>query len=220
MNLAAAIAQRNAAELPGKRDEDWRWTDLRGLVREVPPPSAAFKGELPAGPFDAQAAGAHVLANGGRTVIEVPAGAEAVEVLRFVSRGAGSHSATAAIRVGEGGRLTLLESYESDGGALSDAMLTIELASGAAVERIVLAEDHEDAVSVSQAEVSLGPAARFAQTVIAGGARRQRLESHVRHPGGGADLRLDGIYLLAGKRHSDQTSVVTHAGVDGVTEEL
>ncbi|HKP78466.1 MAG TPA: SufD family Fe-S cluster assembly protein, partial [Phenylobacterium sp.] len=41
-----------------------------------------------------------------------------------------------------------------------------------------------------------------------------------RHPGGHADLRLDGVYLLADKRHADLTTVVTHSDVDGATQQL
>jgi len=220
LNLSAAIRERNAAELPGKRDEDWRWTDLRGLVREVPAPSEPFGGVLPHGPFDALAADRRILTNGGAGGIDIPPAADAMVVLRFVARGAGAHAASATVRVGEGASLTLLETYESDGGSLAQASIQFELAPGAAVERIVLANDHEDAVSVSQAEVSLAPDASFAQTVVASGARRQRLETHVLHPGAGGALRLDGIYLLAGKRHSDQTTVVTHAGTGGLTAQL
>ena len=54
MSVAAAIRARDAAQLPGKRDEDWRWTDLRGLIREVPAPSAPAA-DIGAGPFDALA---------------------------------------------------------------------------------------------------------------------------------------------------------------------
>jgi Fe-S cluster assembly protein SufD len=56
--------------------------------------------------------------------------------------------------------------------------------------------------------------------VIAAGARLQRHETHVFHPGGGAHVRLDGLYLLAGKRHADLTTVVTHALPDGDTRQL
>ena len=65
MSVSAAIRARDAAELPGKRDEDWRWTDLRGLIRQVPEPSAevdpAAMGE---GPFDALAETIVMVANG------------------------------------------------------------------------------------------------------------------------------------------------------------
>ncbi len=220
MNLTAAIRERNAAELPGKRDEAWRWTDLRGLIREVPPPSEPFAGDLPPGPLEPQTADLTRLVNGGSAAIEVPAKTETVQALRFIARGAGSHSANVTIRVAENARLTLLESYESDGGSLAGTTLRFEIASGAVVERVVLAQDHEDAVSVSEAEVTLSPTANFAQTTVASGARRQRLETRVLHPGGSAEVRLDGVYLLRDKRHSDQTTVVTHAGTDGVTVQL
>jgi Fe-S cluster assembly protein SufD len=140
--------------------------------------------------------------------------------LRVISRGDGSHAGRAAITVGLGGRLTLLESYEGQGGYLAQTSLIIGVAEGATVERVVLASDDPEGVSVSQAEVQLEAGATFAQTVLAGGARRQRLETTVHHPGGGARLRLDGVYLLDGKRHADLTTVVRHEAVDGATEQL
>jgi Fe-S cluster assembly protein SufD len=220
VSVAAAIRAGNAAELPGKRDEDWRWTDLRGLIREAPPPSAPISGDVGDGPFDALADERRLLANGGAAQILVGPKQEITVALRVLARGAGSHVGEAIVTVGEGAGLRLLESYESDGGSLSQTTLTLSLAAGASVERIVLANDHADAVNVSQAEVMLAPGARFTQTVLTSGARRQRIETQVRHPGGHAALRLDGAYLLAGKRHADLTSMVTHEGVDGVTEQL
>lgn len=220
MSLAEALRDRDVAELPGKRDEDWRWTDLRGLIRALPEPSAPFTGKLAAGPFDALAEDRRVIVNGGEAAIAVPAGAKASVALRLVSRGAGSHAARVTITLGAGAKLRLLESYESDGASVSQASIAIGLADGAAVERIVLAADDAEAVAVSEAEVQLAPDAEFGQTVVTSGARRQRIETRVVHPGGNAKLRLDGVYLLAGKVHADQTTVVTHAGTDGITEQL
>jgi Fe-S cluster assembly protein SufD len=221
LNLAEAIRARDPAALPGKRDEDWRWTDLRGLIRVLPDPSAPFEGEVVAGPFDGMADRKVWVLNGrGEAQIEVGQGQTAVVSLRFVSRGAGAHAAQASVNVADGGRLVLLESYESDGASVAHAALSIAVGDGAVVERVVIAADHEDAVSVSQADVTLSADARFAQTVLASGARRQRIETAVRHPGHHAALRLDGVYLLEGKRHADMTSVVTHEGLDGTTEQL
>ena len=220
MSLSAAIRDRDVAKLPGKRDEAWRWTDLRGLLRVLPEPSVAFSGQVGPGPFDALVEDRRVLVNGGETTIQVAAGKETTVALGLVSRGAGAHAATVTVTVGANARLRLLESYESDAGSVSQTTLSFTLAEGSAVERVVLAQDHEDAVSVSQAEVLLAGKAEYGQTVVASGARRQRLETRVTHPGGHAALRLDGIYLLAGKRHSDQTTVVTHESVDGTTSQL
>ncbi len=221
MSLAAAIRDRDVAELPGKRDEDWRWTDLRGLIRKLPPPSELFGADVGEGPFDTLAKDRRVIVNGrGADPIEIARGSTAVVATRFVSRGAGVHVARLDIIVGADATLRLLESYESDGGSVSQAVLTITLGKGATVERVVLAQDDAEAISISQAKVTLAARARFGQTVIASGARRQRLETQVQHPGGHAELRLDGVYLLADKRHSDQTTVVTHEGTDGATAQL
>jgi Fe-S cluster assembly protein SufD len=221
LSLAAAIRDRDVTELPGKRDEDWRWTDLRGLIRKLPPPSEPFSADVGAGPFDALATDRRVIVNGrGADPVEISRGKSAIVAARFVSRGAGVHVARLNVIVGPDARLVLLESYESDNASISQAALTITLHPGARIERIVLAQDNAEAVSVSQAEVVHAPRAGFAQTVVTSGARRQRLETRVQHPGGKAELRLDGVYLLADKRHSDQTTIVTHAGPDGVTAQL
>lgn len=220
MSVAAAIRTRDVGELPSRRDEAWRWTDLRGLIRVLPDASAAYAGTLAAGPFDRLAADHHVLVNGGDARIEVSAGKKTLAALRLVSRGAGAHASRVTISLAAGARLRLLESHESDGASLSQTALTIILGEGAALERIVLAEDHEDAVSVTQAEVRLAPAADFGQIIVTSGARRQRIETHVSHPGARASVRMDGVYLLSGKRHADHTTVVTHEGLDGTTHQL
>ncbi len=221
MSVQAAIAERNAAELPGKRDEDWRWTDLRGLIREVPAASAPLDpATLGEGPFAALAGGARIIANG-RGEVRITAGTDPeVTALRIVSRGPGAHAGSAAISVPPGEHLTLLESYEGEGGYLAQLSLEISVGEGGFLERIVLAADDAEGVNVSQAVVRLSPGAGFAQTVITSGARRQRIETRVTHPGGHADVRLDGVYLLTGKAHADLTTEVVHAGPDGTTNQL
>ena len=222
MSVAAAIRARDVAELPSKRDEDWRWTDLRGLIRVLPEPSAAIADEVGAGPFDALAQESVVLGNGmGEPKINVAAGQTRTVALRILSRGSGSHAGRIGISIAAGGRLTLLESYEGDeGGYLNQTTLALALGDGASLERIVLADDGAEGVSISQAEAKLSPGARFAQSILTGGGRRQRLETVVHHPGGHAELRLDGVYLLADKRHADLTTIVTHEGFDGTTTQL
>ena len=54
MNVRAAIADRDVGQLPGKRDEDWRWTDLRGLLRTLPARSSALDASLATGVTTAQ----------------------------------------------------------------------------------------------------------------------------------------------------------------------
>ena len=217
MSLARAIETGDVARLPSRRDEDWHWTDLRGLIRQLPAPSAPIEGVLPAGPFDALADRIAIVANGRGPAESV---GEDVTALRIVGRGDGAHAADHAIVVPAGASLVLLESYEGEGGHVAELDLAIRLGEGARLERIVLADEDAAAVLVSRAEVELAPGASFAQTVVASGARRQRLETRVSHPGGGASARLDGVYVVADQRHADITTVVTHEGMDGTTEQL
>ncbi|MBO9709463.1 MAG: Fe-S cluster assembly protein SufD [Caulobacter sp.] len=221
MTLATALKTGDLTQLPSRRDEDWRWTDLRGLIRQVPPASPAFDGEVEAGPFDALADDSILFVNGRQRHAATQGAGETI-ALRFVSTGeGGGHAASYAIVVEPDTTLVLLESHEGKaGGYLSDVTLDIAVGEGARVERIVLVEDDAEAVNVVTAEVDLAPGATFNQTVLTSGARRQRIETRVNHPGAHAQVRLDGAYLLDGQRHADQTTIVTHGGVDGVTSQL
>jgi Fe-S cluster assembly protein SufD len=218
VSLARAIETGDLAELPSRRDEDWHWTDLRGLIREMPSSSSAFVGDLGAGPFDTLEAPAKCFVNS-RTMGS-PGVMHGVAALRIVGRGDGAHAGRHAISVAAGQTLVLLESYEGQGGYVSEFDLSIEVAEAGRLERIVLVDQPSETVLVSRADVKLAARATFAQTVIASGARRQRIETRLAHPGGGASARLDGIYLLADQRHADITTVVTHGGMHGTTEQL
>jgi len=224
--LSRAIADQDAAALPGRRDEAWKYSDLRGVVRVVPPPSPPSTAPLTPGPLSGVSSTHEVVFVNGFSAHDAafearPGSAETLR-LRFVSRAEDtSHQAAFAIHVAEGATLTLLESYEGSGSAyLSNVSLDIFLAEGARLERLVVLDEPGDAVSVSMADVELQPRAHFAQTVLTQGARLQRHETRVHHPGGGAQVRIDGVYLLAGKRHCDITTIVTHEGVEGVTDQL
>ena len=222
MSLAKAIATGDVAELPSRRDEDWRWTDLRGLVRVLPERSTSYAGNLSPGAFDGLTKDLVRIVNGEiRVGMTIASGGDQVVAVRYIAApGATAHSAAPKLEV-ENGRLILLETFEGgEGGYLSEIDLTLDIKAGGHVERIVLTNDGPDAVSVARCDVTLAPGASFSQTIVAGGAKRQRIETHVSHPGGGAAVRLDGLYLLNGKRHGDITTVVTHGGVDGVTSQM
>jgi Fe-S cluster assembly protein SufD len=223
MSLARAIETGDVSFLPSRRDEDWHWTDLRGLIRAAPPPSAEWAGELDAGPFASLGAEEVRLVNGrGPERIVVDPGQRRTVALRLIAApNAGSHLARLSIEVGERAELCLIESHEGLGeGYLVASDIDIDLAAGARMERIVVGAEDASGVAVSIAKVRAHPGAAFGQTVLTSGARRQRIETEVEHPGAGASVRLDGVYLLGERRHSDITTVVTHSGVGGATEQL
>lgn len=213
---------RDASTFPSRRVEAWKYSDLRRWLREAPEPSVTAV-VVDGGPFEALGGDALAFGNGRPVGADAFVGAgEQTLRLRFVSDAVGTgHTAAARISARPGARLLLLESHEGSGSAyVAHNRLEIDVAPGAEVERIVLVDEPEDAISVTEVSVRLGDGARYAQTVVATGAKLQRLETRVAHPGHGAEVRMDGLYALAGARHADLTSVVDHRGPDGLTSQL
>ncbi len=225
-HLAQALCARDPALLPSRRDEAWRWTDLRAALRTLPPASPAADAPAGGGPFAAvEVAQELVIVNGrpldSRTEPLLVTG-ETLLKLRVISRAqATAHATELAIHVAPGARLTLLESYEGEGAGYASALdLTFCLGEGASLERVVIQADAEDAISVSTADVTPAAHSRFAQTVVTDGARLQRHETRVVHPGEGCEVRMDAAYVLGGRRHADLTTVVEHRGLNGVTSQV
>lgn len=219
--LQFAAGLTRGEPLPSRRHENWRWSDLARVLRERPPesPHAALSGE---GPFAGLAGRGATVVNGVGTANFARLEGSAAFALRIVSDATGSgHEARFRLQVASGAAAVLFESYEGRGdGYFSNTLLEIALDPGARLERIVLLDEPDSAVSVSTAEVRLSPGAGFAQTVLAGGARLQRHETHVHHPGAGAEVRLDGLYVMGASRHADLTTVVDHLGPGGNTAQL
>jgi Fe-S cluster assembly protein SufD len=226
VSLASALKTGDIAELPSRRDEDWRWTDLRGLIRTLPaasPPGDAAA--LKPGPFDDLADETIVFLNGRRLTgagpVAIAASAPRAIALRFVSQAHDTaHHCGLSVDVAPGATLTVLETYEGTGaGYVADVELDIRLGEGARLTRIVLIDEADDVVAVSTAEVELAARAAFAQTALTAGAKRQRFETRLRH-GAGAQARLDGVYLLDGERRGDLTSEVIHNHLGATTQQL
>ncbi|HEX4198521.1 MAG TPA: Fe-S cluster assembly protein SufD [Caulobacteraceae bacterium] len=226
MSLASALKTGDVAELPSRRDEDWRWTDLRGLIRSLPPASPpGDAAALAPGLFNDLTDETVVFLNGrrlsGAGPIVVAAGAPRTVALRFISQAHGTaHHCALRLQLEAGASLALLESYEGAGeGYVADVELDIRLGEGARLHRVALIDEAADAVAVLTAEVELAAHANFAQTALTSGARRQRFETRVKH-GAAASARLDGAYLLDGERRGDLTSEVVHDHLGAATHQL
>ena len=224
MNAPVRIDLKDVSSFPSRRVEAWKYTDLRRWLRETPLPSPAAE-VAPGGPFAVLGGDELAVVNGRcerHPGVFAEGPGEHVARLRFVSTADGAgHQASVPVEVRAGASLLLLESYEGQAaGYVSNVALTISVGAGARLTRIVIQDDAADALSLSAAEVTLGEGAAFAQTVLTTGAKLQRHETRLAHPGHGAEVRIDGVYLLDGARHSDLTSVVAHSGLNGVTSQL
>jgi Fe-S cluster assembly protein SufD len=217
------INLRDPSSFPTRRVEAWKYSDLRRILRETPPASPADQ-VAPGGPFAVLGGDELAVVNGrceGSPSLIAEGPGEHVARLRFVSTAEGAgHQANVAIEVRDGASLLFLETYEGHApGYVSNIALAINVGAGGRLTRVVIQDDTEGALSISVAEVVLGEGATFQQTVLTSGARLQRHETRVTHPGQGAEVRIDGLYLLAGARHADLTSAVRHGGLNGVTSQ-
>ena len=220
--IAKAAGWMNGQALPNRRDEAFRWSDMARVLRTVPPASPPSVAPGWPGPFEGLADRELTFVNGYETGPDLALLGSEVLSVRFISDTIDTaHLARLSVQVMAGESAVLLESYEGRGhGYFANTVLDIEVAAGARLERIVVLDEPDGVVSVSTAQVKLAEGSHFAQTVIAGGAKLQRHETHLNHPGQGASARLDGVYLLDGPRHADITTSVEHNGVGGETSQL
>ncbi|WP_292051480.1 MULTISPECIES: Fe-S cluster assembly protein SufD [unclassified Brevundimonas] len=221
MSASAKLNLFDAATYPSRRVEAWKYSDLARILRDAPEVSPAVS-ITSAGFFDDLADKVVVIANGRCDDTAFVAAGSQMLALRMVSDAtATAHMGSFAVTVPSGAALTVVETYEGAGAAYaSQIRLTYKIESGASLTRIVIADDVADAVSIIDAEIDLAPEAKLAQTVIATGAKLQRIETRLAHHAAGADARLDGVYVLDGSRHTDLTSVVDHLAANGTTSQL
>ena len=222
--MTPAIDLRDPSSFPNRRVEAWKYTDLGRVLRETPriSPEGAV---APGGPFAALGGNELAVVNGrcdGFPGLIAEGPGDHVTRLRFVATADGAgHQTKVSVEVKAGASLLLLESYEGQAaGYVSNVALSIALGAGARLTRVVIEDDAADALSISVADVTMGEGASFAQTLLTTGARLQRHETRLAHPGEGAEVRIDGLYLLDGARHADLTTVVRHSGLNGVTSQL
>jgi Fe-S cluster assembly protein SufD len=166
----------NVAELPNRRNEAWKYSDLRQAVGDQP----------------------HVLREG-RDIIERLA--------------PGTQRST--VRTGES--LLFVERMDDDR-CMDARAFDFTLEPGAALTRVVIQTGAELPLSIARAR--LGAGAKYSQFILALGGRLARLETHVSIEGEGAELTLNGAYLVGAGRHADLTSVIEHRAPGGVTRQL
>jgi Fe-S cluster assembly protein SufD len=219
-----------ARGLPTRRTEAWKYSDLRAAVRrldttvmadwhridttgpepdsvEASPDSELFSSRWAA----AMEPAANVYSVGPGETRDI-----AIDVDGYVGVGHG----TIIVRVAKGGVCRLRERYLSEADTLTNRVLRLEVADGATLERVVIQEKSEGAIILSTAHVKVAPGATFRQITAVEGGTLVRMETHVEHGGLGAEVQIDGLYLIADALHADLTTVVRHGGLNGITSQL
>jgi Fe-S cluster assembly protein SufD len=131
----------------------------------------------------------------------------------------GFDGARIGVVVEDGVEACILETHEGQAG-FSSRLTEITLGANSKFHHVILKDEADVAVSTTTTSVRLSTSSQYTQTILSFGSKLSRHETHITHPGEGAEVHLGGVYLLEEGRHADFTSSVTHTGPGGVTRQL
>ncbi len=116
------------------------------------------------------------------------------------------------IVAGAGSRLTLIESHIglNDGSYFSNGLTDVFVDRAATLTHAKLQDEGSSAFHVTLVRAKIGDDAAYDGFVLHRGSELARHEVHAVIEGNGADCRLNGAYLGAGRQHIDNTTVIEH----------
>ena len=213
--------------LPTRRDEAWKWTDvsrsvaedMRGISNAAPVQIFVPEG-VTVTRVDAERAAndasLYTLATeyaGQVYAIDVPAGFSSEHPIQI--EGLTHGHAQISLSLGKGARIQLVEHYDGQADAFVNSHLNVKLAEDAVLDRVIVQTDTETTVRVATTHVTAWASSELIQHTLAFGGQLSRLETRMAGMGQGVKATINGAYLLDGKRHCDMTSYIDLACPDG-----
>lgn len=126
------------------------------------------------------------------------------------------------IVLGSNSRATFLQTFVSLGASAGFCSVVTEISLGQGADaRHVIRQDHSvNSWHMGLTAVRLGRDANFDNFALSTGARLSRNEVRVLLDGEGAECRLNGIALVRGRQHCDNTTDVDHAKAHGHSSQV
>ncbi|MBT5455530.1 MAG: Fe-S cluster assembly protein SufD [Rhodospirillaceae bacterium] len=126
------------------------------------------------------------------------------------------------LMLGENSHATIYQSHVSLGPSTGfcDVVTEVSVGQGAGLRHITQQDQSISAWHVGLVAARLGRDASFDSFVLSSGARLSRNEIRVALDGEGADCRLNGIALVRGRQHCDNTTDVDHAKGHGHSSQI
>jgi Fe-S cluster assembly protein SufD len=142
-----------------------------------------------------------------------------VQIIHVATAASASAVTRSQVRIGNGVRATLIESFAAAGAAgtyqVHDAVI-LSIGDDADVAHIRLMDDAPDAVNISSEIVTVGARTKLNFFNMTTGAAVSRLQGFITLAGESSTLSVNGVNLLKKTEHGDTTLVVDHA-VPGCT---
>jgi Fe-S cluster assembly protein SufD len=143
-----------------------------------------------------------------------------VEILHWGRADERSFHLRNLIRLGEGSRATVLETYAGQGHYWTNTVVVVDLGPGAALRHVKLQDEGPTAIHFGQARVEIARDARYESFVLTLGGRLGRHDSFVTFAGEGAACGLFGAYLLRGEQEATNATFIDHAVPRCTTKEV
>lgn len=119
-------------------------------------------------------------------------------------------------------RATVVEDYVGleDGIYFSNAVTEVVLKEQAQLQHVRVQREEKNAFHIGHCSVEAGRDSVYAATSLAFGARVSRHTLHVTQQDEGAEMRLDGLALVAGRQIADTHTLIDHAAPRGKSIQL
>ena len=137
-----------------------------------------------------------------------------VHIVHVATRSSAARYTRSFLTVGKGARATLLESFVAADGAQSyqvNDAVTVCLGDGGELEHVRLMVDAPDAVNITTAIFTMGAKARLNTLNMTTGGGVSRYQGYLTFAGEGAEVTANGVSLLNGRQHADNTLFLDHA---------
>ena len=216
----------NLDTLPTRRDEAWKWTDVRGRVEAVEPKGLEHKGvcllRVPDGlkvqlgeSISSNEQPMSILAkqhNYERYIIDVPAGFRSDVPIEIDEIRLGH--VLVKIRLGKNAVVNLVENFYGEENGFSNYDIMINLQQGAKLNRVIVHEDPISHIRNVTSHITAWANTSYIQHSLSFGGSLSRLETRLAGMGKNIDAVINGAYLLRDNHHCNMTSYIDLAVPD------
>lgn len=132
-----------------------------------------------------------------------------VHLLSIGDDGAAAHQRNLIV-VGRGSQITVVESFVGKGTYFTNAVTEIVAGDGAVVDHYKLENESLEAFHIGTVQIHQERSSNVTSRTIATGGGLVRNEINAALTGEGASLSMEGLFVLAGKQHVDNHTVIDH----------
>lgn len=203
--------------LPHRRDESWKWTDVRGTLKvgngltnactpEIVVPEGINVSRETISP-KTTVMGAFATRFAPETIVlNVVEGFKSEKMVRI--SGLNNGHVRIVFKLAKGANLTVHEVHESTSAGFANVDMQFDLAKGANLVRTIFHHDHADTTRIATTQINAWGDSSVTQHTLSFGAALARFETRVASLGASLKADIHGAYLLGDKRHTDMTSYI------------